>query len=571
MPGEADLPTYSFEGFVLDLDGGLLKRDGREICLRPQSFAVLSFLVKNSRRLVDKTELMHAIWGSTAVTDDSLVQCLGDVRKALGDRETLLRTVPRRGYVLDAEVARRPSTVAVLPFIELGDDPGQEGYFGDGLAEELITELTRIPGLRVASRSSSFRFRGSNRDIQGIGTALKVDSVIEGSIRRIGDRIRVSAQLVGIPDGFHLWSETYDRPMGDIFALQDELAHAIAAKLQSRHEQAPAARRRPENLEAYHLYLTGRYFWNKRTGGGLQKAIDCWERALQKDPRYGLAYAGVADAYTLLAYFGYLAPHNAFPRVKAAALSALAADENLAEAHVALANLKLHYEWDFVAAEQELRRAIVLDSSYYHAYHVLSHYWVAAGDLENSLAASLHALDLDPLDLVLVAHLGWHYLHAGQYELGVEACQRAIDMDPGFFPAHIYLGQLLTQLQRYEDAVVEFERSAELSGGSTDVQGHLGLVHALAGRRHEALLLRDQLVRQAEQRYVSAYHIGTIHLALGETDEAVTWLERAISERTRFVTYIRVDPMLRPLLGEPRFSELVRQAMGQQKPELREA
>jgi len=559
------LPTYSFEGFVLDLERGLLKRDGREIRLRPQSFAVLSYLVKNRGRLVDKTELMDAIWGSTAVTEDSLMQCLGDIRRAFGDRETLVRTIPRRGYALDAEVVCRPKTVAVLPFTDLGDEPGREEYFGDGLAEELITELTRIPEMRVASRSSSFRFRGSNRDIQAIGTALKVDSVIEGSIRHAGDRLRVSAQLVSIPDGFEIWSETYDRAMGDIFALQDELAGAIAAKLQAGHEQPQAARRRPQNLEAYHLYLTGRYFWNKRTGGGLQKAIDCWERALQKDPRYGLAYAGVADGYTLLAYFGYLAPQDAFPRVEAAALSALAADENLAEAHVSLANFKLHYEWNFVEAEHELRRSIALNSSYYHAYHVLSHYWVAAGDLKKSLAASLHALELDPLDLVLISHLGWHYLHTGQYELGVEACRRAIDMDAAFFPAHIYLGQLLTQLQRYEEAVVVFERAAELSGGSTDVQGHLGLVHALAGRGAQALRLREQLVRQAAQRYVSAYHIAAIHLALGESDEAVRWLQRAISERTRFMTYIRVDPVLRPLLGERRFSQLVRQVLGQQR------
>lgn len=559
------MPTYSFEGFVLDLDQGLLKRHGRQISLRPQSFGVLSYLVKNSRRLVDKTELMGAIWGSTAVTEDSLVQCLGDVRRALGDRETLVRTIPRRGYALDAEVACNPSSVAVLPFIDLGDEPGHEEYFGDGLAEELIVELARIPGLRVASRSSSFRFRGGNRDIQGIGTALKVDAVIEGSIRRAGDRLRVSAQLVGIPDGFQIWSETYDRPMGDIFALQDELAHAIAAKLHSAYERPAAAGRRPQNLQAYHLYLTGRYFWNKRTGGGLQKAIDCWERALQKDPRYSLAYAGVADGYTLMAYFGFLAPRDAFPRVKAAVVSALAADENLAEPHVSLANLKLHYEWDFAEAENELRRAIAVNPNYYHAYHVLSHYWVAVGELEKSLEASLHALELDPLDLVLIAHLGWQYLHAGQYELGVEACQRAIDMDSGFFPAHIYLGQLLTQLQRYEEAVLAFERAAELSGGSTDAQGHLGLVHALAGRRRQALFLRDQLVRQAEQRYVSAYHIGAIHLALGESTEAVTWLERAVSERARFMTYIRFDPVLRPLLGERCLSQLVRKTMREQK------
>ena len=201
------MPTYTFEGFVLDLDRGSLKHDGLEIYLRPQSLEVLCHLVKNGRRLVSKAEIRQAIWGDTAVTDDSLVQCLGDVRRALGDRDTLVRTIPRRGYMLDADVACRPSTVAVIPFVELDGEVGREEYFGDGIAEELITQLTRIPGLRVASRSSSFRFRGPQPDLHVLGTALKVDAVIEGSIRREAGRFRISARLVAIPDGMQIWSE----------------------------------------------------------------------------------------------------------------------------------------------------------------------------------------------------------------------------------------------------------------------------------------------------------------------------------------------------------------------------
>ncbi len=558
------MPTYAFEGFVLDLDRGSLKHDEREIRLRPQSFAVLCHLVKNARRLISKTELRRAVWGGTVVTDDSLVQCLTDIRRALGDRESLVRTLSRRGYTLDADVAWRPSTVAVLPFLELGGDRGRDSYFGDGVAEELISQLTRVPGLRVASRSSSFRFRADEPDLRAIGTALNVDAVVEGSIRHAAGRFRVSARLVAVPEGVQIWAENYDRPTGDIFSLQDELARAIAMTLRHEYVGAPPLRRRPEHVEAYHLYLMGRYLWNKRDGAGLQKAIGCWEKALQKDPRYALAYSGIADGYTLMAYFGYLAPHDAFPRVKVAALAALAADDDLAEAHVSLANLKLHYEWDFRGAEQEIQRAIALDPGYPHAYHVSSHCWVALGDLAKSLAASRRAMEMDPLDLVLIAHLGWHHLHDGQYEQGVAACKRAIDMEPRFVAAHIYLGQLFTQMRRYEEAVAALERSARLSPASTDVRGHLGLVHALAGRRREARHVRDDLIRQAEQRYVSAYHIGVIHLALGEPEEAVSWLRRAISERSRFMAYIRSDPTLRQLLDERCFADLLKEVVGGQ-------
>jgi serine/threonine-protein kinase len=555
------MPTYAFEGFALDIERGSLRHERREISLRPQSFAVLCYLVKNGGRLVAKAELKEAIWGSTAVTEDSLVQCLGDVRRALGDRDTLVRTIPRRGYMLDTDVACLPSSVAVLPLVDLEADAGQQ-YLGDGLAEELITQLARVRGLRVASRSSSFRFRGSEQDLQSIGKALNVDSVIEGSIRRAGDRFRVSVRLVDVNDGLQIWSESYDGPAGDIFAVQDELARAISAKLHGESGDAPAARRRPGNIEAYDLYLTGRFFWNKRTGPGLLKAIECWQRALQKDARYALAHAGVADGYTLLAYFGYLAPEDAFARVEAAASTALEIDGDLAEAHVSLANLKLHYHWAFEEASREIHRAIALDPGYYHAYHVLSHCCVAMGDLDGSLAASLRALDLDPLDLVLVAHMGWHCLHSGEHERGVHACKRALDMEPGFVAAHIYLGQLLTALRRYDEAVAAFRRSEALSGGSTDVRGHLGLVHALAGRRREALRVLDQLRREARRRYVSAYHLGAIHLALGNLDEGLACLQRAVSERTRFIAYVKVDPVLPRLMGERRFSRFVRQVIG---------
>ena len=559
--------SCSFGRFFLDASRECLLRDGNPVPLRPQSFRVLRHLVRNHGRLVSKSELLDAVWGRAAVTEDSLVQCLHEVRYALGDADqTVIRTVQRRGYVFDPEPASQPSSVAVLPFEDISEDGEKRTYFAEGLAEELINALARLPGLRVSSHGASFRYRGRADDVRAIGRDLGVEALIEGSVRWAanGRRARITVRLVDAADGASLWSDSFERPGGDVFALQAAVARAVAERLRppsaSPVSQAAAARRHVPTAEAYHLYLKGRYFWNKRSGSGLRKALCCWEQASRADPAYPLPYVGIADGHTLLAYLGYAAPEEAYRQVRTAAAKALALDEGVAEAHVSLANLKLHHEWDFAGARAELDRALSLKEGYYHAHHVLSHYYVAVGSLDKSLQASRRALDLEPMDVVLLAHMGWHHHHAGNYEQAIAACRGAIELEPGFAMAHTYLGEVCTTVGRYEDAITAFDLALELTeGGNSDLKGGRGLALALVGRRAEAERALAELAEDAARSgYASPYYQALIRLALGDAGRAYECLAEAVEIRSRQMTYIRTDPALAPLRGDPRFADLLR-------------
>lgn len=550
---------YRFGRFLLDVDQCRLEHAGIEVKLRPQSFLVLRYLVENSGRLLTKSELMGAIWGRAAVTEDSLVQCLGDVRRALEDHDQLLvQTKPRQGYIFTATPQPMISSIAVLPFVDMSDAAQESAWLADGLAEELISVLGRVPGLKVASRSLSFRFRDKAFDLHDIGSELNVETVLEGSVRRAGNQLRVSVHLVDVARGYSLWSKSFERRMDDVLAIQDEIARSLASHLQI-HLHGTADRSlmkwHTQDTEAYCLYLTGRYFWNKRTREGFERAIDSWEQALRIDADYALAHAGIADAYSLLGYFGYLHPQEAYRRSSDAACRALEIDDTLAEAHTSMGDVALHRGWDFGRCDHELATAVALDPNYSRAHHLYSHYWIALGDVERSLAASRQALDIDPTDLPLIAHLGWHYYYAGDCAGAVASCQKALDMDPSFTMARIYLGQAYTMSQMYTAAIDEFEKS--LAAGSSDVKGYLGLALALSGSRQEAEAIMAALCSEAGERYVSPYHLATICLALGDLDQAFVWLGKAVEEGSRHIAYLRLDPVLAPLHGDPRLMRLL--------------
>jgi TolB-like protein len=342
--------TLRFDVYILDLTRCALVRGETEIRLRPKAFDVLRYLVEHAGRLISKEELIGATWQGISVTDDSLVQCIKDIREALSDHDRrIVKTVPRRGYIFAARV--EVSSIAVLPFVDLSDSADKTEHLGEGIAEELTNVLARIAGLRVVSRSSSFRFRGKAHDAREIGKLLNVSAVLEGSVRRARRQLRITARLVDVADGCQSWSETYERQVGDLFAIQEEISRVIAERLSLRSRNNPSEpipKRHTANIEAYHDYLSGRYFWSQFSKSGIAKACRCWECAIEKDPNYALPYAGLADAYFRSYRLGHLDAREASDKINSSARKALALDETLTEAHVSLANIKIHADRDFV-------------------------------------------------------------------------------------------------------------------------------------------------------------------------------------------------------------------------------
>jgi TolB-like protein/tetratricopeptide (TPR) repeat protein len=546
-----------FGSFVLDLSRECLVRGGDQVKLRPQSFRMLHYLVENGGRLLTKSELMKEVWGDLAVTDDSLVQCLRDVRLALGDRDhSVVKTVPRRGYLFALQP--KLSSIAVLPFVDMSSDAEKAEYLADGLAEELINMLGQTPGLKVASRSSSFRFRSKGHNTAELGRQLNVSTIVEGSVRHSGDQLRISVQLINAADGHNRWSETYDRRMGDVIAIQEEIAASIVRSLRpyvGGDDVKSRIKRHTTNPDAYHLYLTGRYFWNKRTKSGFEKAIEFWQRAIACDAGCALAYSGMADAYTLLGYYGYSHPLEAYEKGRAASYKAIEIDNSLAEAHTALGEVTLHFRCDLPTCAHQLKTAIALNPAYARAHHAWSHYWVCAGNIEKSFEASRHALDLDPASLPLIAHMCWHHYHAMEFNPAIAAGQRAIEMDSSFIMARIYLGRAYALNRMYKEAMNEFDKS--LAEGSADVKGYIGWTLALAGDRQAAEHILAELISESARRYVSSYHVATVSLALGDVEAAFQWLDKAVDEHGRHVAALRLDPALASIRSDPRFYALL--------------
>jgi TolB-like protein/Tfp pilus assembly protein PilF/class 3 adenylate cyclase len=472
----------------------------------------------------------------------------------------LFRYAPRSART---SLAVPEKSIAVLPFVDLSQAHDQE-YFCDGISEEILDALAKVEGLRVVARTSSFSFKGKNRDISEIGQKLNVQNVLEGSLRREGSRIRVSAQLVNARDGFHLWSDTFERELQGVFAVQDEIAHAIVDALKVKLAVAVPAGAQP-NTESHDLYLKGRFYWNKRTIDALKKSIDYFNQAIEKDPNYALAYTGLADCYTSLGFdfdAGLLPSREAIPKAKAAALKALEIDDGLAEAHTSLAFIKLNYEWDWSGAEREFKRAIELKPNHDNAHHWYSHYLTAMGRTQESLAESKRALELDPVGLVINVHLGWHYFYARQYDQAIEQLQKTIEMDPNRGFTHWYLGMALEQQGQYPRAIAELQKGKELLAGNVGVEADLGHAYAVSGNREAAHRMMNQLKELSTRRYVSSYHIALIYAGLGEKDQAFQWLEKAYAERSDLLVYLKVEPRLDSLRSDARFEALVQKVVG---------
>lgn len=458
------------------------------------------------------------------------------------------------------------SSIAALPFLNISGDPADE-YFSDGLTEELINALAKVEGLHVAARTSGFQFKGKNYDVREIGRRLGVGAVLEGSVRKEGNWLRITAQLNSTSDGYHLWSETYDREMTQVFAIQEEISRAIVETLKLRVAEkgsGPLVKRHTENPEAHDLYLRGRYFWNRRGEEGAQKSIQYFQQAIEKDPHYALAYAGLADAYLSLAFSfdaGTVPPAQATPRAKAAALKALELDDHLAPAHISLAFVSFLYEWDWNEAERQFQRALALDPRYAHAHHWYSHYLLALGRVEESLAQSKRALELDPLDAILNTHMGWHHLYSHQYELAVEHLRNALEMDPNYFHSQRELGRACSEKGLYREAVSLLRRALRQAKEDGFALASLGYAYAAWGKRNEARRTLEHLRRLSPRRYISPYFPAAIYAGLGEKERALEQLERAYEERSDALVYLKTEPMFSSLYSLPRFKRLV-QRMG---------
>ena len=450
-------------------------------------------------------------------------------------------------------------SVAVLPFASLSPDPEKE-YFADGMTDELINALAKVPGLHVVSRTSAFAFKGKPEDARAIGARLHVRSVLEGSVRHAGRRLRVAVQLIDVADGFLLWSDTYDREMEDVFVIQDEISRAIAGALKVKlfgSQQQALVKPATEDLEAYTLYLKGRHWWNRRTEQALWRGLEYFQQALQRDPGYAQAYAGVADSYAILGFYSALPPTDAFPKAKAAALQALANDPALAEAHPALAYVEMYHYWNWEAAENEFRRAIELNPGYATAHQWYGNYFAVLGRPADSIAEFGKAIALDPLSPLKLAALGWGYYFARRYDEAAAQCRAALELDDRYAVTHVWLGLALLELGALDKAVDEFEEAVRLSQRSVAFIGALGHAYALAGRIEDAHRSLTQLMDLKAERYVSPYDIAVIHLGLGEPEAALSWLERAYVERDHQMVFLQVDPRLDPLRSSAAMTRLL--------------
>jgi TolB-like protein/Flp pilus assembly protein TadD len=451
-------------------------------------------------------------------------------------------------------------SIAVLPFEDMSPGKDQE-YFCDGMAEELIDAFTKTGRLKVASRTSAFQFKGKGVDIHEIGKKLNVQTVLEGSVRKAGNRLRITAQLVKVADGYHMWSEKYDRDMDNIFAIQDEISLAIVENLKVKlfgDEKAKLVKHYTETQEAYNLYLHGRYFWNRRHEGGMNKAVEYFQQAIEKDPLYSLPYVGIADALSLLGLFGFIPPKKAFPKAKAAASQALEIDNTLGEAYASLGWISLIYDWDWAAAETEFKKSIALDPNYATAYSWYALSLATMGRSDEALSEAKKAQALDPLSLIINVIIGLSFSLARQYDEAISQLQKTLELDPDFLMALYWLGLTHFFLARYEDAIVSFQKAMQLPGGKIYSAGFLGMSYARCGQKEKALKVLEQIDELLEKGYSILLHKAFLYIGLGEIDQTFEFLEKAFMEKESNLIFLKTIPIFDPLRGDPRFNDLLK-------------
>jgi TolB-like protein/DNA-binding winged helix-turn-helix (wHTH) protein/tetratricopeptide (TPR) repeat protein len=644
--------SYRFGDFVLDVSEHRLKRGEQEIYLRPRSFEALVYLIERHGRLVEKNELLDALWPDTVVTENALTQSIKELRQALDDdahHPRYVLTIPRVGYKFIAKVEavssvavteeveeeyatisvslteegpeiegaperrsielvtpsplhlptpsrlflrwwRRPRTVllvaaslvllvlgglyafrqrsqsidsvAVLPFANLSADPTQ-AYFTDGLTEALITDLGRIRALRVISRTSVMQYKDTRKPLSQIARELNVDALVEGSVLRSGQRVRITAKLIHASTGQLLWADRYERDLRDILALQGQVTQAIARRINitlTPQQQARLSTPRPVTPELYEAYLKGRFHWKRRTPADLQKSVDYFQQAIDLDPTYAEAYAGLAASYHLMGSFVYdvLPPDEVYPRIREAIRKALELDEQQSEALVILGETREEYEWDWRGAERAYQQSLEINPNNVEAHHFYTSYLARMGRLSEALAAGRRAETLDPLSLVVKTNVARVLYYARQYHKALEEVRQTLELEPNFFLAHLLLGYIYYAQGMYQEAHEAYQKAITLVGRQPVVLMLLGALYPQLGKPDEARKILEELQALSHQRYVRPSYIAMIHVSLGEHEQAFAWLEKAYAERDSYLPLINVDPFFDPLRPDPRFHDLLR-------------
>ena len=576
---ERDDRFYQFGPFCLDASERVLLRDGRLVPLPPKAFSTLLALVLSGGHLVEKDILMERVWPDEFVEESNLAQHIFLLRKALGEtveNAKYIETVPRRGYRFVAAVSERRKevaevanyvseritpkidvqSIAVLPFEPLGAAP-QDEYLGLGIADALITRLSNLKQVKV--RPTSAVRNVVKDDAISAGRALKVATVLEGTIQKWDEYIRVTVQLVNIQDGATLWAERFDEKFTNIFAIEDSISEQEAAALTVKltvqeHEQL--VKRYTDNTQAHQAYLRGRYFYEKRTQEGITKSIEYFELAIRTDPYHAAAHAGLAESYCSLPVFDLLPPKNAMPKAKEAALKALSLEPNLAEAHAALGQSLLN-DWEWAAVEKEFKRAIELNANYATAHHYYAVYLRHMRRFDESLIESRKAQELDPTSANLKAAEGGTLYCAGHYDEAIEELRRAFELDANNPIAHYWMGRIYVQKAVYGAAITEFERSFSVLGKSPELLAHLGYVYAVSGRKEAAQKVLDELEESSKKDYVPSCYRAIVYAGLDQKEQAFEWLEKAYQEHDLNLIPLAVDPTLDSLREDPRFTRLL--------------
>src|SRR5580698_3769791 len=565
---------YEFGAYRLEAQSRMLFRGSDHVALPPKVAELLIALVQAAGTVLTREELLQRLWPDTVVEDGSLTSDISLLRKALGGdpkSQGFIETLPKRGYRFVASVKRSASQapdsrvdrvmLVVLPFENLTAGERYD-YFSEGLTEEMITELARLSPehLGVIARTSAMQFKSTTKTIAQIGSELGVSHILEGSVRRVGERVRITAQLIRVSDESHLWAQSYERGLHDVLEVQAEVARAVAREIQIKLTPGEQRRLDPDktrsvNPQAHELYLRGRHFWYRRTEEGIRKSIECFEEALRYDPSFAAAYDGISDAHTMLACRGMTPALESFHKAKAAARQAVRLQPELGEGYASLAHVRLH-DWDWVGLENDFRQAVELDPGYAIAHYWYAEYLMAMGRTQEALDRVEHGRELDPLNSVLNASVGMIRYLAHDYDGALVALRRGLEIDPTHYVSYLRVGLVCLQKKLPNEAIDAMRQAVMHSGGGTEALARLAQAHAVAGDK-PAMQKIVQELGESSHRYVSPYNVARVYAAINDKPRAIEWLERAYREHNPDLIELTREPSFAGLHSDAKFRELV--------------